>query len=84
MKIQAFSDQQNNKRCYTYIVCFFFPMVHVVEGVLGFSDSGVGDECFLHGPTYCKQSRTRTTFESKGMCIHFYAEGIYICIYMSE
>ena len=61
---------------------FFFPMVHVVEGVLGFSDSGVGDECFLHGPTYCKQSRTRTTFESKGMCIHFYAEGIYI--YMSE
>ena len=23
MKIQAFSDQQNNKRCYTYIVVFF-------------------------------------------------------------
>lgn len=56
-------------------------MVNVVEGVLGFSDSGVGDECFQHGPTLMQQSLGQEPPLKANGCVYTFMQRVYIYIY---
>lgn len=64
------------------IPTYFFSMVNVVEGVLGFSDSGVGDECFQHGPTLMQQSLGQEPPLKANGCVYTFMQRVYIYIYI--